>query len=300
MKRLKNTLIYLGVRTLLGLVRLVGLRLGRPLGRGLGRWAFRLGRVERRRTLAHLDLAFPELPPAERLRLGRACFAHLGESLVELVHVDRLGPLTEVMAFAPGARELLDAALARGRGVVYVTGHVGNWELMARAMHVHGYGVNTIGQRAYDPRLTRLLERFRLAGGVRTLWRGDPDLVAGMRAALDRNELMGLLIDQDTDVPGCFTPFFGRLAHTPTAAAFLARRAGAPMLAGFNHRRPEGGYLITLEEIEPSGQPEPSAAVEQDTHALNACIERHIRAHPAEWVWMHRRWKTRPPGEGEA
>jgi len=297
-KRLKNTAIYLGLRLLLGLLWLSGLRLARRLGRGLGRLAFRLGRVERRRALANLALAFPERGEAERLALGRAVFAHLGECVAELVHVRRLAPLAEHVRLSPQSRAVLDRLFTRGRGVVFVTGHLGNWELMARAMAAHGYGVNTIGQRSYDPRLTALLARFREAGRVNTLWRGEPRLMARMGEALARNELMGLLIDQDTDVPGVFVPFFGRLAHTPTAAAALARHVGAPVVTGFNHRRPAGGYEIVVEELAPSAEADPDLAIARDTAEMTARIERQLRAHPAEWVWMHRRWRTRPPEEG--
>jgi Kdo2-lipid IVA lauroyltransferase/acyltransferase len=297
-KRLKNTCIYLGVRLLLGLLGLVGLGLARRLGRSLGRLAFRLGRVERRRTLANLALAFPELSEAERLALGRAVCAHLGECVAELVHIHRLEPLTEHARITPESRAVLDRLFTRGQGVVFVTGHLGNWELMARAVAAHGYPVNTIGQRSYDPRFTRLIARFREAGRVNTLWRGEPRLMASMGAVLARNELMGLLIDQDTDVPGVFVPFFGRLAYTPTAAAALARHTGAPLVTGFNHRLPQGGYEITIEELALSAEADPDLALARDTAELTARIERQLRAHPAQWVWMHRRWRTRPPEEG--
>jgi len=299
-KRLKNTCIYLGVRLLLGLLRLLGLGLARRLGRALGRLALRLGRVERRRTLANLALAFPELDEAARLALARAVFAHLGECVAELVHIRRLEPLTEHARLSPESRAVLDRLFARGQGVVFVTGHLGNWELMARAMAAHGYGVNTIGQRTYDPRLTELLARFRVAGRVNTLWRGEPRLMARMGEALARNELMGLLIDQDTDVPGAFVPFFGRLAFTPTAAAALARHTGAPLVTGFNHRCPQGGYEISVEELvlAPAAGADPDLVLARDTAEMTARIERQLRAHPAQWVWMHRRWSTRPPGEG--
>ncbi len=104
----------------------------------------------------------------------------------------------------------------------------------------------------------------------------------------------GLLIDQDTDVPGVFVDFFGKPAWTPTAGAVLARKTGAPIVMCINHRRPEGGYAITIRELVTSDLEDFEKAVEEDTRAMTSRIQEHISAHPTEWVWMHRRWKTRP------
>jgi KDO2-lipid IV(A) lauroyltransferase len=292
---LKNTVIYFLARLLMGFVRCLGWNASLRFGRWAGRRAFNRAKEARKTALENLALAFPEMNPDEREELARAVFEHFGMAAAECVNIRKLKDLTTYVEMEPSSRKVMDDVLSRGRGVVYATAHCGNWELMARALARYGYPVNTIGRKSYDSRFTRLIDRFRTQGAVRTLWRGEPELLERMTAVLKRGEVMGLLIDQDTRVPGVFVLFFGKPAHTPTAASVVARKASTPMVTGFNHRLPQGGYRIVVKEFVPGDHPELEHAVLEDTQRLTARIEAHVRGHPSEWVWMHRRWKTRPP-----
>jgi KDO2-lipid IV(A) lauroyltransferase len=299
-KRLKNLLIFLAARGMLALVRLLPFSASLAFGRALGGLAFRLARRVRADTLAHLAIAFPEKAEPERRALGRAAFAHFGMAAAEWANAHKLPDVRTYAEVEPASRHLLEGLLSRGRGLVYVTAHAGHWELMALSLARHGFPVHTIGKRSYDPRFTRLIERFRDQGPVHTLWRGEPQLFERMAEVLKRRGIMGLLIDQDTRVPGVHVPFFGKLAFTPVAAALLARQTGAPVVTGFCHRRDRGGYWIVVSEFKPCDDEFLERAVAADTAAMTRRIEEHVRAHPGEWVWMHRRWKTRPPEEGTA
>jgi KDO2-lipid IV(A) lauroyltransferase len=294
LKWLKNTVIYLLARMLMGFVRCLGWNASRRFGRWVGRRAHNRARKTREAVLENLALAFPEMPADQRRGLARKVFEHFGMAAAECINVRKLKDLTSYVEMEPASRRVMDDIMARGRGVVYATAHCGNWELMARALSRYGYPVNTIGRKSYDPRFTRLIDRFRHQGAVNTLWRGEPDLMERMTRVLKKGELMGLLIDQDTKVPGAFVPFFGKAAHTPTAASLVARSAEAPVVTGFNHRLPGGGYRIVVQEYVPSDLPDLEQAVLEDTRQMTARIEAHVREHPEEWVWMHRRWKTRP------
>ena len=296
-KWLKNTLIYLGIRLLLGLVRLLGWERSRRLGRWLGRRAWQLAGKERRVCVRQLAWAFPEMNEEQRRQLSRRVFEHLGQAAAEVANVRRAPELSEWVEVGPDSRRVLDEALARGRGVVFVTAHCGNWELMARTLARLGYPINTIGRASYDPRLTRLIDDFRRQGGVHTLWRGDPELGHRLVEVLRRGEIMGFLIDQDTRVPGEFVPFFGKPAHTPSAPVTLARKTGAAVVVGFNHRRRPDGYAVKISSFQFSRESDEKRALLEDLAGLSRLIEEHITAHPEEWVWMHRRWRTRPPGE---
>lgn len=299
-KWIKNTLIYLALRLLLGLVRRLRWERSRRFGCWLGRRAWRLARSERHVCLEQLAWAFPEMDEQQRQRLSLRVFEHLGRAAAEVANVRRAPELSEWVEVGPESRRVLDEALARGRGVVFITAHCGNWELMARSLARLGYPINTIGRASYDPRLTRLIDDFRKQGGVHTLWRGEPDLGHRLVEVLRRGEVMGFLIDQDTRVPGEFVPFFGKLAHTPSAPVSLARKSGAVVVVGFNHRRQPDGYSVVMYPFQLSRADDPRQALLDDLTALNHLIERHISAHPEEWVWMHRRYKTRPPGEDGA
>ncbi|MCI0573426.1 MAG: lipid A biosynthesis acyltransferase [Myxococcaceae bacterium] len=276
-------------------LQLLPLAWAQALGEGLGLLGYRMARGERRKALASLSVAFPSLPDGEREALARASFRHLGRMALELACVKRVDARQEALVALPAEdRAVLEAAFARGRGVVFVTGHVGSWELLGRCLARAGFPIRAIGKETSDPRLTRLLERFRAEGGVRTIWRGQPGAAVAILRALRSNELLGLLIDQDTRVQSVFVPFFGRPAATPRAAADLALRTGAAVVVGFCTRQVDGTYRVSVREVaRPEGLEAEDAAVAL-TASLTQHIEDAIRRDPVQWVWMHQRWKTRP------
>ncbi|WP_434386963.1 lysophospholipid acyltransferase family protein [Melittangium boletus] len=294
-KRLKRFLRYLLVRAVLGFVSALTLGLARTLGAGFGRLAFAVAGGERRKALKSLARAFPEKSDAERHALARASFRHLGMAAFEVGATTSLDArLERLVRWDAQDRAVLEAALARGRGVVFVSGHVGNWELLARRVARAGYPSQSIAKETTDPRLTALVERFRAQGGVRSIWRGQEGAARAMLRALKAGEILGLLIDQDTRVQSLFVPFFGELAATPRAAADLALRTGAAVVVGFCQREGAGYRLWTEEVAWPAG-PDREADALGLTAALSARIEAAIRRAPEQWVWMHQRWKTRPP-----
>jgi len=189
--------------------------------------------------------------------------------------------------------EALDAALVRGRGAIAVTGHVGNWELLAAWAAAIGYPITVVVRRVNDLRFHSLIIRFRAAAGVEVLVRDDPRFVAAVGEALRRNRVVAMLIDQDTRGPGVFVPFFGRPAHTPPGAALLALRARVPVVSVFMERRPEGGHLVRVSPV-PAELPRGRDGVRELTARLTAAIEAQIRRSPAEWVWWHERWRKQP------
>ncbi|MBI3181692.1 MAG: lysophospholipid acyltransferase family protein [Myxococcales bacterium] len=294
-KRLKRAVRYFFLRCALALVGLLPAKLAGRLGESFGALAFALARRERRKALASLSMAFPELGEAERRSLARACFRHLGRCAFELSCVRQLDSRVEEWVEWPEAdRKVLEAALGKGRGVVFVSGHVGNWELLARRVALAGFPCQTIAKEATDLRLTRLIERFRSSAGLRSIWRGQPGAVKQMLRSLKAGEILGLLIDQDTKVQSVFVPFFGRPASTPRAAADLALRTGAAVVLGFCHRQAGGKYRLSMREVAAPDLGSREEAVHSLTALLSSGIESAIRQAPEQWVWMHQRWKTRP------
>jgi Kdo2-lipid IVA lauroyltransferase/acyltransferase len=294
-KRLKRYLRYLLIAGVLRLLQFLPLGAARTLGMMLGGWAYGLAGGERRKALRSLSRAFPDKSDAERDALGRDAFRHLAAAALEVASARALDTGLEALVAWPDAdRQVLEAALARGKGVVFVSGHVGNWELLARRVARAGYPSQSIAKETSDPRLTALVEDFRAKGGVRSIWRGQEGAARAMLRALRSGEILGILIDQDTKVQSVFVPFFGELAATPRAAADLALRTGAAVVVGFCQRDGEG-YRLTMEEVPAPEVSDREAAVQALTAALSQRIEAAIRRAPEQWVWMHQRWKTRPP-----
>nr|WP_199243245.1 lysophospholipid acyltransferase family protein [Vitiosangium sp. GDMCC 1.1324] len=293
-KRLKRFLRYLLVRAALAIVSSLPLGLARWLGAGFGRFAFAVAGGERRKALKSLARAFPEKSDAQRHDLARASFRHLGMAAFEVgatASMDR--QLERLVRWSDEDRGVLEEALARGKGVVFVSGHVGNWELLARRVARAGYPSQSIAKETTDPRLTALVERFRALGGVRSIWRGQEGAARAMLRALKAGEILGLLIDQDTKVQSVFVPFFGELAATPRAAADLALRTGAAVVVGFCQREGDG-YRLWMEEVPWQASEDRESDAVALTAALSQRIEAAIRRAPEQWVWMHQRWKTRP------
>ncbi|MFL5321506.1 MAG: lysophospholipid acyltransferase family protein [Myxococcaceae bacterium] len=297
-KRVKRYVRFLLVRSALAIVSSLPLRFAAWLGRGFGLIAFRVARGERRKALESLTRAFPEWTPEQREATARAMFRHLGQAAFEVGCIRQIDPrMDELVEWSAEDRAVLDRALARNKGVVFVTGHVGNWELLARRVALAGYPAQSIAKETTDPRTTALIEKFRREGKVGSIWRGQGGAAKHMLRALKAGEILGLLIDQDTKVQSVFVPFFGHRASTPRAAADLALRTDAAVIMGFCHRIAEGTkYRLSLKRLEPlpsSGDRERDAI--ELTARMTAEIERAIRERPEQWVWMHRRWKTQSP-----
>ena len=261
------------------------------VSRGLGTAAHALLAAPRRLAVAHMGLAFPELDLATRRRLVRATFRHAGQAFAELSLFETILRRPDYIRLE--GVEALDTALARGRGAIAVTGHVGNWELLAAWAAAIGYPITVVVRRVNDLRFHSLIVRFRAAAGVEVLVRDDPRFVAAVGDALRRNRVVAMLIDQDTRGAGVFVPFFGRPAHTPPGAALLALRARVPVVTVFIERRPEGGHLVRVSPV-PAELPRGREGVRELTARLTAAIEAQIRRSPAEWVWWHERWRKQP------
>jgi KDO2-lipid IV(A) lauroyltransferase len=300
-KRVKRSVRSAIVRAAIRALAYLPLRAALALASAVAWLGWVLARETRRQMLAQLAIAFPERTLAEREAIARRSLRHLAWLAAEVVTVPRWrARLPEYVGLAPGAEELFREAMARGRGLLYVAGHVGNWELMAQRVPMLGpWPAATIAKATPDRRLNALIERSRAEGGVETLWREDPATARAMIRCFKQNKILGILIDQDTQVQGVFVPFFGRLAYTPRAAADLALRFRAPLIVGTCRRRgarPGDGHEVTAVEVpyDPDA-PDREAEAVRLTAACTALLEGAIRLNPSEWVWMHARWKTAPP-----
>jgi len=304
-KRARRTARVWAIRAGLWLAGRLPFRIAWALGGLVAAAAWRLARRDRALALEHLAAAFPGWTEGERRRVARACFAHFGHSAAEVAQIRRLDAHLETyVAYAGDGEARLRAASAAGKGFIFVTGHLGNWELLARRIVRSGVPSTVIAAKSWDPRLDAMVAGFRASGGVPTLFREDAGGGRTLLRSMREGRALGILIDQDTKVQGVFVPFFGRPAFTPRAAADLALRFGCPVFVGWSHRRgprPGDGYELHVEAMTYDAQaPDRDAEAVRLTAACTARLEQAIRATPAEWVWMHRRWRRQPEGEGAA
>ncbi|MGH8090178.1 MAG: LpxL/LpxP family Kdo(2)-lipid IV(A) lauroyl/palmitoleoyl acyltransferase [Rudaea sp.] len=262
------------------------------LGRGLGVLTARLPGARRRVAQRNLALCFPDMPDAERTRLLRRNLADLGLMLVEFAFAwfgsDRA--IARVPCAVEGL-EHLERCRAQGRGVLLVGAHFSHLELCARlvSQRIRIAGMYRVMD---DPVFERAVLRARL-GYAEAMFTKDE-----LRASVKYLKHGGTLwYAPDQDMRGkdtVFAPFFGVNASTLTATHHLARLSGAAVIAFFHKREAHGGYAIRLEAPLADF---PSADVTADTARVNACIERMVHEAPAQYLWVHKRFKTRPPGE---
>ncbi len=292
-QRLKNAVIVGLVRVAFTLARAAPFGVLRAGMRLAGNLAYLVDGKNRRRAITNLARAFPEWTPPKRRRVARLMFVHLAETAAEAVHLHRFVHGAARVTLSAAQRQLLDEALARGQGVMAVSGHIGNWELLAQVIAAAGYPAFAVAKPLYDPRLTRWAHAQRSRFGLQILWRGDDGVAKDMLRVFHDNAILGLLIDQDTRVQGIFVPFFGRPAHTPAAAAALALRTGAPVVIAWSQRVGKL-HRVHLELCEPHDLGlDPVTAL---TARITARLEAAIRDAPEQWVWLHDRWRQQPPG----
>lgn len=267
------------------------------LGRGLGGlvWRRRLYRAAIvRENLRHaLGATHDE---AARDAVAAGFFRHLGLNLMEFLLLGRLSPARIRDWVDLVGLEHYRAAAAAGRGVLVVTGHFGNWELLAARLGAEGIPVTFLGKSQSNPQVDRLLADARARAGVRVIRSGGP--LKEMVAALRRGEAIGLAADQDAGPEGCFVPFLGRQASFYRGAAYFSWKLGAPVISAVIFRLPDGRHRL---ELGPSYEPEAgwdeATAVARLTEIFAQRLEAAVRRAPEQYFWTHRRWKTRPPEE---
>lgn len=295
-KRLKNWIIYQSVRGFVAFVNGAPRRVALETCDLLGRCAYFCAPGTRRRTLANLRRAFGGTYDETAIRaMAVRVFRHIGRNAVDAARLSRLTPENvDALVEARGMAYLQDA-YEEGRGVIAVSGHLGNFELLGAYLALKGYPMTVVAAALYDPRLDALLWRNRRDSGLRVTPR-DRATRAALQA-LRRGEVVGLLIDQDTRVHGVFVDFFGCPAYTPAGPAILASRTGAPVVPMAIQRQSDDTHLITIRPPLPA--PDRSdESVQAATRRYAAEIEAFIRQTPTQWVWMHDRWKTQPEDAG--
>jgi KDO2-lipid IV(A) lauroyltransferase len=298
-KRLKYRAIYWFVRFLISFANLLPRRAWLSVCGGLGVIAYRVLPKEREKTQRHLTMAFgKERSPTEIARMTKEVFRMLGLNGGEILRAVALRTLADLnRILVTHGYENFEKAFAKGKGVMFVTCHVGAFELQVANMTLRGLTPLIIGTSLKDPRLNDLLLRFRSAHGGVAIERGKE----GMKLVktLLQGGTVALLIDQDTKVKSRFVNFFGTPAATPAGAAMLALKTKTAVVPAYIHYNSDDGmqhmYLDPELPLISTGDEEHDLVA--NTQVYTDFIEKAIRKHPTQWVWMHERWKTKPGEE---
>jgi len=276
--------------------------LPRPLSRafaiGISQLVYLLHFRLRQVGMRNLELALPEKSDAERRRIVRGVFTSLGRQLAELCQFPQYTPenVDEVVVY--DGRENYERAYGRGKGVLFLTAHFGGWELSAFAHSLHGHWLHVVMRPMDNPYLDRLLQSYRSMHGNKVVPKDD--FVRGLLAAMKARETVGILMDTNMTPPqGVFVDFFGIPACTASGLARIALRTDAAVVPGFTiWDESLGKYRLRFDpalELIRTGDLE--ADIIANTQKFTKVIEDYVRKYPEQWLWVHRRWKTRPEGQ---
>lgn len=297
---LKTTLEYAAARVVLGVLGILPRPPSIAAGRGMGLVAYWLAGKLRRTGERNLKLAFPDKSEAERKRILRNCFRSLGRQLGEFSQIRRLSSEELCRRVRCEGLEHLAGALAEGRGVLMATGHLGAWELTALMLSAHGYPLSFLARRIDNPRVERLVEGTRSRFGNRSIDKRTAS--RAMLRVVNEGGILGALVDVNMlEHEGIFVDFFGVPASTTFTLAKLALRTNAPVVPIFApFEEEEQSFVVRVLpplKFERTGDAQADTA--QLTAKITSAIEGNIRRYPDQWLWIHKRWKTRPPGEPE-
>jgi KDO2-lipid IV(A) lauroyltransferase len=252
----------------------------------------------RRSGMRNLEMAFPEKSVAEHKKILRRLYRHLGWQLGEFCQMRRYTPENTRNLIRYEGLEHYLRARERGRGVLIVTGHLGAWELSSFWHSLMGYPMAMVIRRLDNARVDRMVNEIRCLNGNRVVHKDD--FARGLLSAVRRGETVGILMDTNMTPPqGVFVPFFGVAACTASGLARVAQRTGAAVLPGFLvWEAAEKKYVLHFGlEIALVETGDDDRDVLENTARFTRAIEEFVRRYPDQWLWVHRRWKTRPSGE---
>jgi Kdo2-lipid IVA lauroyltransferase/acyltransferase len=282
-------------------IKLLGL-MPRPLSRafavGLAQVVYLLHFRLRQVGMRNLEMVFPEKSVPERKRILRGVFTSLGRQLAELCQFPKysLQNIDEVVVY--DGLENYERAYAKGKGVLFLTAHFGGWELSAFAHSLHGHWLHIVMRPMDNEYLDRLLQHYRTMYGNKTV--AKDDFVRSLLGAMKAGETVGILMDTNMTPPqGIFVDFFGIPACTASGLARIALRTNAAVVPGFTiWDRELQRYRLRFDpalELIRTGHLE--ADIAANTQMFTKVIEDYVRKYPDQWLWVHRRWKTRPEGQ---
>lgn len=293
---LNHRIQYGALRGVLTVLRGIGLRGASAVGAGIGTLGYRPLRIRREVVERQVRAALPGLSPDEVRRITRASYANLGRTTTEtaLLPLYDAGRIISLFESVEGW-SIVEERLAREKGLIFVSGHLGNWELGGAYLAARGLPMQAVARHMENPLFDRYLTRTREQVGMTIVH--DDEAVRRVPRALRAGHAVAFLIDQGAvGLASTWVPFFGRLAKTPRGPAVFALRLGTPMVFGTALRQPSGRFRLAFEAIDTTSTGDTDADIDRIVAEYTTVLERWVRRAPEQYFWHHRRWKHQRPG----
>ena len=292
-KRTKHRIEYFGVRFIYSLNRLFPHRLAIFFADCLALFGFYVIRKRRSVTLDNLRNAFPEKDEKELTRIACSAYKQFSRMIFEYARFPHFSDKEITKKVTLENEHVLKESQQRGKGAIVVSGHFGNWELMAAGIARHGYPVSLLVGEQKNRMVDDLMNNFRKEKGMGIIKMGIA--ARGVIKAVRDNNFVALLSDQDAGRLGTFVDFFGRKASTPGGTAAFALRTGADVIFSITLRIGKCSHKVILEKIDYNDiEEDGKAAVTELTQRYTSRLEHYVREHPDHYFWMHKRWKSKP------
>lgn len=288
-------MVYSLIKMLSYIIQLLPPSFYRAFGNMLGEIIWPLVPGKRKKMAVDNVMRSLKVSKKEAETIVKASTARFGRMFMEVLAFPRINKNNIARYVRLEGAEHLTEALAYGRGVILATAHSGNWELLGAALAMNGFPLVAVVQKQTNAAMDRFINEYRTLAGMHVTYKTG---VREMIRLLGEGKIVGLLMDQDAHEDGVFVEFFGRLASTPQGSAVLARMKDSPIVPAFITENSDGTHTAV---IHPHVMPEKTKDKNHDiyitTSKLTKMIEDHVRKHPAEWFWLHNRWKTAPPAK---
>ena len=262
----------------------------------LGFLAYYVVADARNKARKHLTMCFPEKSQEEITKIIKTIFVYEAKNFFEVLSISKMSDdfVNSVVSMSEEQKKIYDKALEKKKGLLILAAHFGNWEFSALAVAKH-YPVNVIAKKIYIDGLNNMLVKYRESMNETVILRSDKSSARKMIKALKNNEILAMLIDQDTSVQSVFVDFFGYPASTPLGLASIALKMGTPVILTLDKRLSDYKHtLVFTDEIVPDESTgDFDTDVKNFTAKLTKELEKYIRQNPEQWVWFHERWKTK-------
>lgn len=279
------------------IIRIIPIKIHEPIANALGRVMFKYVRRNRRMVTEHLEMAFGNRMTSDEINdLALRNNQELIKNMFEFIRFPAMNSKHILRLVTFDGEENIKAALEKHKGIIVLSAHFGNWELLGAALVARGYPLTVVRRDQNDGLLNDVIQKQRDKKGIKTVPRGKP-LFKHLISLLQANELVALISDQNAGPEGIFADFFGRPASTFRGPGLFGVITGAPIIPIFMVRE---GYMKHRVVFLPPVTCQPSGDVGHDiaaiTQGCTTVIEDIVTQHPEQWMWMHKRWKTNPPG----
>ncbi|MDR2425792.1 MAG: lysophospholipid acyltransferase family protein [Endomicrobium sp.] len=285
---------YFSLKAVMFFLYLFSLSFAQKIGQIFASFAYFFVPMRKKHVIDMLTFAFPEKSKKEIRTIAKNTYKSFMKTIIEMIFFPVLSDKAIENMMVYENEEVINDALGRNKGMIFMSAHFGNWELTALSFS-KSHPMSVIVAKQSNPLVDKMINDIRTKRGFKTINKDDKMAFRNVIKALRAKETVAILADQDAGKQGVFVPFFGKLASTPKGPALFAIKAGCPIVTAFGIRQPDGKIKVRFKEIPFYDTKDEEENIRLINAQYSRLLEEVIREYPDHWFWFHRKWKTMPP-----